>query len=88
MQQVHLRIYGRVHGVGFRFFVKQQARLLGLKGYVRNEKDHVEVVAQGQDFKIKEFINRCKRGPVLSNVERVDVSYEEPSELEDFEIRL
>jgi acylphosphatase len=88
MKQVHLKIFGKVHGVGFRFFVKQQARLLGLKGYVRNDKDFVEVVAQGPEFKLKDFINKCKRGPILARVERVDLSYEEPSELEEFEIRV
>jgi len=88
MKQVRLNIYGDVQGVGFRFFVKQQARLLGLKGFVRNERDFVEVVAQGPDFKADDFVRKCKRGPIMSTVKKVEVAEEPLSELGDFEIMI
>ena len=46
-------IFGRVQGVGFRFFTLQQAGKLGLKGIVRNRIDgSVEVIAQGSENQI------------------------------------
>src|ERR1700722_7577787 len=45
----HYLIQGRVQGVGFRWFVHQEAAGLGLRGWVRNTEDgHVEVVAAGE----------------------------------------
>lgn len=46
-------IFGRVQGVGFRFFTLQQAGKLGIKGTVRNRIDgSVEVIAQGSENQI------------------------------------
>jgi hypothetical protein len=46
-------VFGRVQGVGFRFFTLQQAGILGLKGTVRNRIDgSVEVIAQGTEDQI------------------------------------
>lgn len=46
-------VFGRVQGVGFRFFTLQQAGKLGLKGTVRNRIDgSVEVIAQGTEDQI------------------------------------
>jgi acylphosphatase len=88
MKQVHLKIYGDVQGVGFRFFVRQQAKLLCLKGFVKNERDFVDVVAQGLDFRVDDFVHKCRRGPIMSSVKKVEVEDEPLSEFEDFEIRL
>jgi acylphosphatase len=88
MKQIELRIYGDVHGVGFRFFVRQKAKLLGIMGFVKNEKDCVVVAAQGRDSSLSAFVNACKRGPILARVERVEEK-EVPSEsFEGFEIRI
>ncbi|MCX6709528.1 MAG: acylphosphatase [Candidatus Woesearchaeota archaeon] len=88
MKQVHLRLYGDVQGVGFRFFIRQQAKLIGVKGFVRNLKDCVEVVANGSDEKILVFSRQCKRGPIMSRIERSEEEEMPIEEFEDFEIRL
>ena len=46
---VHLVAHGRVQGVGFRFFVREQAVPRGIKGWVKNLPDgNVEIVAEGE----------------------------------------
>lgn len=80
---------GRVQGVGFRSFARYKALLLGIKGYVRNMPDgKVEVVAEGPEDKLEEFLNELKRGPVSARVRGVNVKFETPTyEFYDFFIR-
>lgn len=50
MRTVRIRVYGRVQGVGFRYYTLHTARILGITGYVRNEYDgSVEIVSTGED---------------------------------------
>ncbi len=46
-EAIHLKIIGRVQGVGFRPFVKQLAHQLNITGWVRNQGSVVEIVAEG-----------------------------------------
>jgi acylphosphatase len=56
-------VSGRVQGVGFRWWTRQQADLLGLAGYARNLDDgRVEVVAEGPAADCRELLSRL-RGP-------------------------
>ena len=89
MQGVHLIISGRVQGVFFRAHTKEVADSLGLKGYVMNTEDsNVEVVAVGEEKKIKEFIEFCKKGPDSAKVEDIKIGYPEVKEkFTEFEIR-
>lgn len=82
-------IEGRVQGVGFRWWIAGRAKNLGLVGWVRNLKDgRVEVVVEGPKKEIKKLVEECKKGPLLSKVSHLDVSWEEATkEFEDFEIR-
>ena len=87
MKQVHLLISGFVQGVGFREFVKRQARKLGLTGWVRNLSDNrVEFLAQGQEGSLKKLIKICEKGPFLSDVKNIAIDWQEPQEqFESFE---
>ncbi|HLD01360.1 MAG TPA: acylphosphatase [Patescibacteria group bacterium] len=89
MQQAHIFISGFVHEVGFRQFVKQNARRLGLVGWVQNTKDRkVEIVVQGRMEDVKKLILLCRKGPMLSEVKNVSVAWEESEEaLTDFQIK-
>jgi acylphosphatase len=70
----HLRITGRVQGVFYRGWAVEQARALGLKGWIRNRSDgSVEAVAFGEPEAVDEFIARCRQGSPSAHVERVDV---------------
>lgn len=67
-------VHGRVQGVGFRYFVQNVGNRLGLVGDVRNCPDStVEIVVEGNEKKIAEFIRQVEKGPSLARVERVDV---------------
>lgn len=53
----HIFFYGRVQGVGFRYFSVVGARELGLTGWVRNLDDgSVEMEVQGDPDKIDDLI--------------------------------
>jgi acylphosphatase len=66
-------VKGRVQGVGFRWFVHQEAATLGLHGWVRNtEEGHVEAVAAGPDEDLQELRKAIARGSRGSRVDKVE----------------
>lgn len=78
----YIRVYGRVQGVFFRAFTRDWASRLGLRGYVRNMSDgSVEIVAEGSEESIKELIEKVKIGPPAASAERVEVKWQEPSNM-------
>ena len=65
----HFRIRGQVQGVGFRYFTRQEALRLGLRGWVRNCADgSVESVAIGLGDQIDLFEQAVRKGPTGSRV--------------------
>jgi len=90
VKRVRLVLKGKVQGVFFRDFAKQNANKMGLVGYAKNLKDGgLEIVAQGEEKKLEEFIKLCRRGPIFAKVDSVDVKHEssENEEFEYFDIR-
>ena len=78
MQRLEADIYGRVQGVGFRVFVQDKARALGLTGYAKNRyspRRYVEVVAEGPRPALETLLHYLKQGPSLARVEQVDVQW-------------
>jgi acylphosphatase len=72
MENRIIRVEGRVQGVGFRAFVRDQAQKLGIQGFVRNEPDgSVYIEASGQKADLQVFIDKCKKGPIWGAVERL-----------------
>jgi acylphosphatase len=70
------QIYGSVQGVGYRFFARRQAVVLGLRGYVRNLRNGaVEVVVEGPRPTLEAFVRILERGPSAADVERVETSW-------------
>jgi len=67
-------VRGRVQGVGFRWFVRERARALGLAGSVANRADgSVEVQAEGDQAAIDSFLDHLRAGPAGAQVLGVDV---------------
>ena len=70
----HIFITGRVQGVGFRHFTRKNAEDLGVNGWVKNLSDgRVEAVFQGSEEQFDELIQRCKKGPVASYVQNIEI---------------
>ena len=82
-------IYGEVQGVGFRSQVRQQARLIGIKGWVVNKPDGtVEVLSEGEETKLQEFIRWCSRGPLGTTITKVDTDWQDyKAEFTDFTVK-
>jgi len=88
-RRVHVWVSGRVQGVFFRAATRDQARALGVLGWVRNLPDGgVEIVAEGDGRSIEAFLNWCAQGPPRARVDSVEVVEESPDgEFESFDVR-
>jgi len=85
---VQIMVRGRVTGVFFRAATQREAKRLGITGWVRNRNDaSVEILAEGEEDSIKEFVSWAHHGPSAARVESVDVRYRSYSgEYSDFRI--
>lgn len=71
---VRWEVVGRVQGVGFRWFVREQARRWGLAGWVRNLPDgSVEVAAMGAEASVNGLLAAVRRGPPGAIVQDVRI---------------
>ncbi|MDD4645436.1 MAG: acylphosphatase [Bacteroidales bacterium] len=86
--RVLITVTGRVQGVGYRHAALQQARSLGVTGFVRNLQDGtVYMEAQGNPDAVSCFIEWCKSGAPRASVELVEYSYHPLRDFETFQIR-
>ncbi len=77
MKRAHIWVSGRVQGVWYRATARDVAQRLGLTGWVRNLPDgRVEIVAEGDETALEEFIKWCWEGPPLARVDNVEVVWE------------
>jgi acylphosphatase len=83
-------VNGRVQGVGFRWFVQNEAARIGLRGWVRNTDDgDVEVMAAGTPDQLEDLVlalGRGTRGSRVDNIESHAVAESEGEELQSFQI--
>jgi len=70
--RLHAIVEGHVQGVGFRYYVSEQAMFIGLTGWVRNVYDgQVEVLAEGTRADLEQLLRYIQRGPSGSYVSSV-----------------
>ena len=83
MQIIHVRVSGRVQGVGFRWFVREEARRLGLSGWVTNlPTGEVEVDVGGEASAVDRLRLALGVGPTGATVtEVIDLDGEPPKPL-------
>ena len=75
-------VHGKVQGVFMRAWLVQQAKALGLDGWVRNRADGtVEAMAAGPADRLDAFVAHCRRGSPASQVVRVDVEQADAGEI-------
>lgn len=68
----HVKITGRVQGVGYRAWTVATAAKMGMKGWVRNRKDgSVEAMFHGTEEQIELMLDACHKGPMFAKVEKV-----------------
>ena len=65
----HFLVSGRVQGVWYRAWAREQALALGLCGFARNlAGGDVEVIAQGESAALAAFERALRKGPPLARV--------------------
>lgn len=83
----HLIIRGRVQGVGYRASMVDEARRLGVTGWVRNRRDGtVEAVVDGEAAAVAAILAWARRGPPGARVAEVAVE-ETDGSFADFDWR-
>jgi len=83
----HLKIYGRVQGVGFRVWTKKTAEALLLTGWVKNCDDKsVECEVSGKKENIDVFFSECKKGPLLAYVDNIQKKEQSFKKFKKFDI--
>lgn len=87
MKHINIKIRGKVQGVFFRASTKAVADQIGIKGFVKNEKDgSVYVEAEGTPVLLDMFTAWCHEGPEKAKVENVEVSEGELKNYRNFEV--
>lgn len=77
-KRIECRVSGRVQLVMYRDFTQRNAKALGVVGSVKNIEDGtVFVVAEGEESQLLKFIEKLKQGPVLADVEHVQVEWKD-----------
>ena len=85
---VTMRIYGRVQGVGFRYYTQNEAVARQISGWIRNMPDgSVYIEAEGDKEQLEQFINWCETGPQWARVTDVEKQYVPLKGYSGFEIR-
>jgi len=80
MEKICVRaiIHGRVQGVFFRMETRKAAQRIGVFGWVKNKEDGtVEALFEGEKERVDSVLEWCRKGPPLSEVEKVSLSREE-----------
>ena len=75
--RIYLRLFGRVQGVGYRFYTLSIAKSLGIKGYAKNLSDgSLEIVGEGELEKLAKFVDEVLKGPPFARVDDYIIRWE------------
>ncbi len=87
IKRFRIKIFGKVQGVGFRFYAKDYADRFGVAGWVKNEPDgSVTIDAQGPEEGIEKFLEWCRQGPEFGRIKRTEVEELPPKDSDGFKI--
>ena len=84
----HLLIFGKVQGVGFRYWLYAKAIKKNIRGWVKNKTTgEVEALLIGNNDDVNEIIKQCEKGPHSSNVTQVRIqNYKQEYSKKSFDI--
>ena len=87
-KRLHVFFFGHVQGVGFRFTALDVASKSGLVGWVKNLGDgSVEVVCEGEEKRLKSFLDNIEKGFLGHYIRNREISWEEPThEFSNFDV--
>jgi acylphosphatase len=86
MRYVKLKIYGKVQGVGMRYFIKRKADNLKVFGYAKNLPDStVEALLIGDNDNINYLIEDIKVGPSLAKISKIEILEDKEITQKEFE---
>ena len=76
LKQIHVFVSGRVQGVAFRWVTSDVAHQLKVTGWVRNLRDgRVEVIAEGEEDVLNQFIEFLEKGPRYAKVKDIEIEW-------------
>ena len=74
MKSIHIIITGVVTGVGFRWWLKKEAKKRRIYGFVKNRTENeVEAVLLGYEKNVDDILKLCRKGPPSSNVKSIKI---------------
>lgn len=83
-----IKVRGLIQGVGFRPFVYNLARANGLKGWVLNAEDGVEIRLEGEEESVRSFLEAMnEQPPQAALIADVQTDMATPSGFTEFRIR-
>jgi acylphosphatase len=83
-----LTVFGKVQGVGFRYYTHKKALELKISGFVKNMNDgSVYIEAEGEPGQLEEFANWCEIGPSWARVVKIDRQDVPPTNPSGFNVR-
>jgi len=81
---LHCFVSGRVQGVAFRYYTRDQAQSLGISGWARNLTDgRVEVLACGEARAIEQLSMWLHQGPPTAHVTAVQCEKVDKAQIPD-----
>lgn len=88
IKHINIQLTGRVQGVWFRAYARQQAEALGINGFVRNLPDgSVYAECEGDETQLQAMLQWCQQGPPLARVDNITISEGPVNGFHHFEIR-
>ena len=85
---MQIQVFGRVQGVGFRYYTQKKAKELEIVGFVKNKTDgSVFIEAEGNEKNLNEFLMWCRQGPSWARVQDVKFQGIPPLHYSDFKIK-
>ena len=82
-----VRVRGRVQGVSFRAWAREEALRRDLTGWARNRADgSVEILAEGDGSRLVEFVEALHVGPPAARVDEVESVEVDPTSAHGFAI--